>query len=449
MRRAATAITMILLMLCLDPACAPDRNSSGGGGGNDDPACVADFAFETPSGETVTIDACEAYEGDATYEFDPDATPEVRTFVLTFHATTEANWECWVRIEQAGVCGPGYYLLGEGYGAVTAATFDCSGVNDDAEGEFVFSDGYLKLTEIDAGDVTGNFSGEPLDTRITGVVDASAPDGYELRGDFTARFEIVAVDAEEGECHVHDSPDGDDDDATSDDDDDVTGDDDDAGDDDSTAGDDDDATSGDDDDATSGDDDDVTEPCCSDTEYPAYYVDSLTLTTFLESSSYNEFLNLLLVDALPPISDSVILLFDPDEDLVGDTSFQSRFGPGEVTQDLYSFTVSPPPVDWDYSQDANRNFTTVDNGLQLDLSFGVAVSLYNAEISGQFSADYSAIPNGAISGGIRETDTVNVETSFGNLHDLMDGRTLNADTDGNGTPDGWTFVMEFTGVQFM
>ena len=248
----------------------------------------------------------------------------------------------------------------------------------------------------------------------------------------------------------------DDDDTYNEDDDDVAddddmGDDDDNGDDDDATGDDDDDdddVTDDDDDVTDDDDDDV-EPCCSDTEYPAYYVDGLEITTFLESSSYDEFLNLLLVDALPPTSDSVIILFDPDEDLVGDSSFQARFGMGEVTQDLYSFTTSPTPVNWNYSQDPNRNFTTVDSGLTLNLSFGVTVPLYNAEIAGQFSADYSAITHGAISGGIQEADTEDIETSFGNLHDLMDGRELDADTDGNGSLDGWTFVMEFTGVQFM
>ena len=259
------------------------------------------------------------------------------------------------------------------------------------------------------------------------------------------------------DCGVADDDDddvvGDDDDVVGDDDD-VVGDDDDVvGDDDDTVSDDDDVV-GDDDDTVGDDDDSVgddddSEPCCSDCDYPAYVIDGLELTTFLESSTYNEFLNLLLVDALPPISDSVVILFDPDQDLVGVSSFNARFGIGEVTQDLYSFDGGATAVDWEYSQDGSRNFTTVASGLLLNLSFGVTVPVYEASVSGTFSASYDAVTTGAIRGAIMETDTENIETSFGNLHDLMDGRELDADTDGNGSMDGWTFVMEFTGVQFM
>ena len=91
----------------------------------------------------------------------------------------------------------------------------------------------------------------------------------------------------------------------------------------------------------------------------------------------------------------------------------------------------------------------MDSGLTLNLSFGVTVPLYDAAIAGQFAADYETIPSGAITGGIREEDTEDIETSFGNLHELMDGRELDVDTDGDGTPDGWSFVMEFTATQFL
>jgi len=214
--------------------------------------------------------------------------------------------------------------------------------------------------------------------------------------------------------------------------------------------DDDDATPGDDDDdddTTAGDDDD-SEPCCSDCDYPAYVVDSISLVTFLESDTYNEFLDLLLADALPPTYDSVIILLDPDQDLTGVSSFNARFGVGVVDQDLYSFG-GVTYVDWPYSQDGSYNFATTGTGQMLNLSFGVSVPVYEAGITGTFSATYDAITTGSITGAIQETDTESIETSFGNLHDLMDGRTLDVDLDGDGTMDSWTFEMAFTAYQFL
>jgi len=251
-----------------------------------------------------------------------------------------------------------------------------------------------------------------------------------------------------GPCDCAQSDDDDDDTLPGDDDDDdaTPGDDDD---DDATPGDDDDATPGDDDDddTTAGDDDD-SEPCCSDCDYPAYVVDSISLVTFLESDTYNEFLDLLLADALPPTYDSVIILLDPDQDLTGVSSFNARFGVGVVDQDLYSFG-GVTYVDWPYSQDGSYNFATTGTGQMLNLSFGVSVPVYEAGITGTFSATYDAITTGSITGAIQETDTESIETSFGNLHDLMDGRTLDVDLDGDGTMDSWTFEMAFTAYQFL
>jgi hypothetical protein len=239
---------------------------------------------------------------------------------------------------------------------------------------------------------------------------------------------------------------GDDDDFG--DDDDVTDDDDD--DDDVTDDDDDDVTDDDDDDDTADDDDDDTEElCCSSLEYPAYVMDSIAITTFLESDTYNEFLSLLLADALPPVGDTVIILFDPDRELDNENEFVAAFGIGEVNQDLFDLSAGSSPVNWDYSLDGGGHFESQETNATLNLSFGVTVPLHDAAIVGDFSGDFETLAHGTIAGGIAEADTVDIETSFGNLHDLIDGREMDADTDGDGTPDGWTFVMEVTGYQFL
>lgn len=225
-------------------------------------------------------------------------------------------------------------------------------------------------------------------------------------------------------------------------------------------GDDDDMADDDDDDITDDDDDDITddddtgdddteELCCSDCVAPAFVFDSLALSTMLEEELYNEFLNDLLVDALPPDGEEVILLFDPDGEPEGEEMFDASFGVGIATEDLWSWDPGGNPADLTYLQDGQRNFISTDPDLTLQLSFGVVVPLRNAHIAGRFTPDYQDIGNGAITGAIREADTEDIETSFGNLHELMDGRALDVDTTGDNQPDAWSFEMNFTAFQFL
>jgi len=245
-----------------------------------------------------------------------------------------------------------------------------------------------------------------------------------------------------------DNPDDDDagDDDASDDDatDDDTGDDD-TGDDDTGDDDTGDDDTGDDDTG----DDDTAPPCCTSLDYPAYVVDTITITTFLPDPTYNEFLSQLLADALPPDGDSVLIVFDPEQDPAGLTEFDARYGVGVVNQDLWDYDASGSPVNWDFVHQANGAFTTTDDGLTMSLSFGVTVPLYEAAIDGAFSADYSEVTQAAVRGAIMEEDTVDIETSFGNLHDLMVARPLDVDVSGDGTEDAWSFVMEWTAFQFV
>jgi len=223
---------------------------------------------------------------------------------------------------------------------------------------------------------------------------------------------------------------GDDDDITDDDDDDIV-DDDDTADDDDTG------------------DDDTEELCCSDCDYPAFVFDSLSLATMLEEQLYNEFLNDLLVDALPPDSEEVILLFDPDGEVEGEDMFNSAFGVGIKTEDLWSWDQGGNPANLTYMLDGQGNFISTDPDLTLQLAFGVTVPLRYAHIEGRFTPDFQEIVNGAITGAIREADTEDIETSFGNLHELMDGRPLDEDTTGDGQPDAWSFELNFTAFQFL
>ncbi len=203
------SIVVLLGLALLSLGCHPEvygttDDDDAGGDDDDSMNCLGDFTILPPQGGTAKIDGCVDYDIDATYEFDPDKAPEVRTFSLEFHATTESAWECWVRVEQSGVCGEGYYLMGEGHGSVTFATFDCTGVADEYEGQFTSDDGYIHLTTLDTGSESGNFTGEPLYTALGGSLSISTPGGVSLLGDFLVTEEIVGIDAEEHPCNVSD-----------------------------------------------------------------------------------------------------------------------------------------------------------------------------------------------------------------------------------------------------
>ena len=242
-------------------------------------------------------------------------------------------------------------------------------------------------------------------------------------------FFFLSLGCQEGLLFISmgddDVADDDDDDITDDDDDDVVDDDDDTG------------------------DDDTEELCCSDCEYPAFVFDELSLSTMLEEQLYNEFLNDLLVDALPPDAEEVILLFDPDGDVEGQDMFDAAFGVGIATEDLWSWDQGGNPANLTYLLDGQGNFISTDPDLTLQLAFGVTVPLRNAHIAGRFDQDFQGINNGAITGAIREADTEGIETSFGNLHELMDGRPLDVDTTGDNQPDAWSFELNFGAFQFL
>ncbi len=184
----------------------PDTGATGESG-TDGRDCEADFTLGFPTADDATLDGCSEVTLDATFEFDPDDPPEMRGYTVTFDAATEAGFECAVTIEQIGVCGGGYYGVGadDTTGAqpvvVRVDTSDCTGVEDDWEGEFTAVEGWVRLAEVDGGSVAGDFTGEPLATTLVGEVVVELPQGLTLSGFFRLTEPVVATDAEESACY--------------------------------------------------------------------------------------------------------------------------------------------------------------------------------------------------------------------------------------------------------
>jgi hypothetical protein len=170
--------------------------------GRDQGECSATFTLLFPDGTSTTLDYCEAYSIEANYEFDPDSAPEVRNTTLMFEATTDEGFECWVRIQEPGVCGAGAYCVEDSAGEISFDTHDCVGASDEFEGLYTASTGQLRIDALDAGDEAGNFTGEPLLTTISGSLEVATADGIVLSGIFSLTQEVTADDAEDVACTV-------------------------------------------------------------------------------------------------------------------------------------------------------------------------------------------------------------------------------------------------------
>ena len=62
--------------------------------------CVADLTLALPDGTSTTLDYCQAYSMEVTFEFDPDEAPAIRSPRLVFHSVTDTGFECWVEITE-------------------------------------------------------------------------------------------------------------------------------------------------------------------------------------------------------------------------------------------------------------------------------------------------------------------------------------------------------------
>ncbi|MEE2750950.1 MAG: hypothetical protein VX519_05940 [Myxococcota bacterium] len=213
--RTLFGLAQLAALLSLLPAClqVPDRAKDNGepqdtADGSSD--CSANLLYTFPDGTSTTINHCESFSLEASFEFDPDDPPEARTPRITLYATTEEAFECWIRIEEPNACGPGYYQMDGSSGSIVVTTFDCSGIEDAFEGQFVSQSGYVYFEHLNGGEVPGNFSGESLYTTVSGHIDIRTNEGLRLSGDFSVAKDIVAYDAEEQGCSVSDGDEDDD-----------------------------------------------------------------------------------------------------------------------------------------------------------------------------------------------------------------------------------------------
>ncbi len=215
--RPVLSLTLMSLLALVLPGCGGDSTMGESGGSDTDTdteadtdtvvdagSCVANLVLTLPDGTSTTLDYCQAYSLDATFAFDPEAPPEVRSPTLEFHAATDAALDCWVQITEPALCGEGFYWMEGSSGRVIVDTHDCGGIPDGQQGQYVTSTGYLRLDTVHAGDEPGDLSGELLETTMAGHLSVETNAGISLVGDFSISREVSATEAEEADCVVTD-----------------------------------------------------------------------------------------------------------------------------------------------------------------------------------------------------------------------------------------------------
>ncbi len=164
--------------------------------------CAVSARFLFPDGTQAEYDECQEVLLDATYEFDPDNPPEVRSFKIQFTGTDDPDFECWLVMTSHGICGPGRYGVGVGESTtVEFASYDCAGVGDAYEGRYRATSGTHLIDVVDAGDVVGNFENEDLFTTFRGNLEAETDNGILVQlSNYEVKAYIRGTDAEEATC---------------------------------------------------------------------------------------------------------------------------------------------------------------------------------------------------------------------------------------------------------
>jgi hypothetical protein len=165
--------------------------------------CDSTVQMSFPDGAWAEYDGCKELTVDAHYEFDPDDPPEVLDYKIQFNGVEDPDMECWLILTSHGVCGPGYYGIGEARSAsVQFSTYDCPYVPDAFEQEFSANNGTVLLENASAGSKTGDFTDQPLLTEIQGSLDATTEEGVEVIVTWETGVFIKGVDAEESDCSL-------------------------------------------------------------------------------------------------------------------------------------------------------------------------------------------------------------------------------------------------------
>jgi hypothetical protein len=189
----------LILLAALTLGCTPVRSPEREPGPSQ--YCDSTVNMEFPDGSWTEYNGCHGVMIDATYEFDPDDPPDIRSFKLQLTGADEPGFECWLVVTSRGICGPGFYDVGPSVSTmIELATYDCDYVPDEYEGRYNSNDGQIRVDAVNAGSEVGDFTNEPLFTEFKGSLEASTPEGIELIVNFEVGAFLRGEDSEQTEC---------------------------------------------------------------------------------------------------------------------------------------------------------------------------------------------------------------------------------------------------------
>jgi len=168
--------------------------------------CELELLIEFPDTTSAAVSGCAIFEMAGSYEILANGPPDLRTAELMFDTSEHDTVECWMSINQEGICGTGYYDIAQPSSELVMATWDCDDVLTDNEAEVTFDTGWIQLTSIDTGDDTGDLSGIPVTNEIIGSLEAATTDGITIEGTFRMMTEVPVVGTEADDCFVLGSP---------------------------------------------------------------------------------------------------------------------------------------------------------------------------------------------------------------------------------------------------
>jgi hypothetical protein len=174
--------------------------ASGSGGDSDATSyCSADLVFESPGGKRFNFDGCVQRNMDASFEFDPDKRPEVRILTMEFSSTSITGYDCAFKVQINGMCGAGTYFVGRATKA-SLTTFDCTGVDDADEGEWMAAAGRVVIDRLEVDTVSGVSVESPVPVRVFGTMNFGNINDWKVMGSFQLNEVLTGSDAEEVEC---------------------------------------------------------------------------------------------------------------------------------------------------------------------------------------------------------------------------------------------------------
>ena len=197
-------IFALLLGAC---AVAPSADDGGGTGANTDgptdptaaPLCTGTFTLTLPDDTQVVLDACQDVAAAATFAFNDETVPTVRSFSAAWY-TLDDGTDCSVQVTQGGICGAGFYDTIAPGGGVSVHTYGCQGLTGEPPGVYDVANGYVEISTISAGDTPGLSEGEDVSTVVRGRVDGTLVNGWQLRGEFGFSLDLPGVAARPAAC---------------------------------------------------------------------------------------------------------------------------------------------------------------------------------------------------------------------------------------------------------